>query len=88
MGSVNKTDQMLQPYNPARKSYTWLKKMGIHVASRMLLNAFILHKHCQSENMRFKDFIISCCRGILEKYSEDYRKSFGEHAEKSKILTR
>ena len=66
MGSVDKTDQMLQPYNPARKSYTWFKKMGIHVASRMLLNAFILHKHCQSENMRFKDFIISCCRGILE----------------------
>lgn len=88
MGSVDKTDQMLQPYNPARKSYTWFKKVGIHVASRMLLNAFILHKHCQSENMRFKNFIISCCRGILEKYSEDYRKSFGEHAEKSKISTR
>ena len=29
MGSVDKTDQMLQPYISTRKSKTWLKKLGI-----------------------------------------------------------
>lgn len=34
----------MQPYNPARKSVKWYKKLGIHLIHRALLNAFILAK--------------------------------------------
>ena len=52
MGSVDKTDQMLKPYNQTRKSYTWLKKLSIHIVSKMLLNAFKYN----GEITQFKDF--------------------------------
>lgn len=86
--SVDKTDQILQPHNPTRKSYSWFKEVDIHVVSRMPLNAFILHTNCNGEIARFKNFIISCCQGMLQKHSVDYRKHFEKStAEESKTST-
>ena len=43
MGSVDKTDQLLEPYSYDRKSLAWYKKLGIHFVFRMLLNALLLY---------------------------------------------
>ncbi|GBN17363.1 hypothetical protein AVEN_165904-1 [Araneus ventricosus] len=43
MGDVDAVDQALEPYNCARKSYTWFKKLGLHIIHRMLLNANVFY---------------------------------------------
>lgn len=89
MGSVDHVDQLLQPYNPTRKSYTWFKKFGIHMASRMLLNGLVIHRNAGGEYVRFKDFIIKCCKEILIKYTEGYKKMFsagGSKGDETKTL--
>lgn len=62
MESVDKSNQMLQPYNPTRNSYISFKKVGIHVASKMLLHAFTLHKNSQDNNVYFKIILFLRCR--------------------------
>lgn len=39
IGSIDHVDELLQPYNTNHKSYMWIKKFDIHIASRLLLNA-------------------------------------------------
>ncbi|XP_030758008.1 uncharacterized protein LOC115883739 [Sitophilus oryzae] len=36
MGAVNATDQDLESYNAARKTYAWFKKVGIYVLQRVV----------------------------------------------------
>ncbi len=43
MGAVDAIDQALEPYNCARKSYTWLKKLGFHMIDKMVLNANVFY---------------------------------------------
>ena len=40
MGSVDKADQLLEPYSYDRKFIAWLTKFWIHFIERMVLNAF------------------------------------------------
>ena len=42
MGSVDKQDQMLQPYSIARKTMKWYKKLTFHLLHVALLNSYIL----------------------------------------------
>lgn len=30
MGAVHLVDQLLEPYDPSRKSFAWFKKLGLH----------------------------------------------------------
>lgn len=57
--------QMLQPYNCARKSLKWYKKLGMHLIQVALLNAFILYKKSQGK-LDFLRFIhdVSICNTI------------------------
>ncbi|MPC28607.1 PiggyBac transposable element-derived protein 4 [Portunus trituberculatus] len=44
MGAVDIVDQLLEPYDLTRKSTAWFKKLGIHMVSRMVLNARIIYQ--------------------------------------------
>lgn len=44
MGGVDCTDQLLQPYEIARKSLKWYKKLAIHFLLLAMLNSFLLFK--------------------------------------------
>ena len=46
--------------------------------SRMLLNTFNVQSNCNGETTQFKHFIFSCCREMLQKHSEGYRKHFSK----------
>lgn len=43
-GGVDRTDQLLQPYEIARKSLKWYKKLAIHFLQLAMLNSFLLFK--------------------------------------------
>lgn len=43
-GGVDHTDQLLQPYEIARKSLKWYKKLAIHFLQLAILNSFLLFK--------------------------------------------
>ncbi|KAM4045341.1 piggyBac transposable element-derived protein 4-like [Anomaloglossus baeobatrachus] len=44
MGGVDLADQVLQPYQVSRKSYTWYKKLVIHLFQVATYNSFVLYK--------------------------------------------
>ena len=44
MGGVDRTDQLLQPFEVARKSMKWYKKLAMHLIQLSLLNSFLLYK--------------------------------------------
>lgn len=44
MGGVDCTDQLLQPFQVARKSMKWYKKLALHLVQLSMLNSFIPHK--------------------------------------------
>ena len=43
-GGVHRTDQLLQPYEIARKSLKWYKKLALHFLQLAMLNGFLLFK--------------------------------------------
>ena len=44
MGGVDRTHQLLQPYEIARKSLKWYKKLAIHFLQLAMLHSFLLFK--------------------------------------------
>ena len=44
MGGVDRTDQLMQPYDMARKSLKWYKKLACHFLQLTMLNSFLLFK--------------------------------------------
>jgi len=42
MGGVDKSDQLLEPYDATRKCMAWYKKLAIHLLQQALLNAQII----------------------------------------------
>jgi len=43
MGGVDKSDQLLEPYDATRKCMAWYKKLAIHLLQQALLNAQIMY---------------------------------------------
>ena len=58
--------QLLQPYNPARKTLRWYKKLGIHMLHRALLNSYIIAKKTgyDKDFLRFTKEVIIFLFGI------------------------
>ena len=56
MAGVDKADQYLSPYNIARKSHVWFKKVGFNLIQRLLLNAFLRYKKEKNGKASFKEF--------------------------------
>ena len=44
MGGVDRTDQLLKPYEVPRKTLKWYKKLAIHFMQLSMLNSFILYQ--------------------------------------------
>ncbi|CAH2007765.1 unnamed protein product [Acanthoscelides obtectus] len=79
MGAVDATDQDMEPYNAARKSYAWFKKVGIHVLQRMVLNAKVLYSVTNKRKVDMKDFTLQLCDEILAKHLSDYTAMRDQH---------
>ena len=75
MGSVDKADQLLEPFSYDRKFIAWFKKVGIHFIERMVLNAFILHKSQQSEDDKKKADYLFFIRDVAEGLISDHSRA-------------
>ncbi|XP_050709301.1 piggyBac transposable element-derived protein 4-like [Eriocheir sinensis] len=80
MGAVDLVDQLLEPPDPTRKSYTWFKKLGLHMISRMLLNARTIYcnLHQQRHWMEYGEFIKLVVHQQLTRCSPGYRQLCSE----------
>lgn len=61
MGGVDRTDQLMQPYDMARKSLKWYKKLACHFLQLAMLNSFLVYKkdHGQKRFLEFQHDVIS-----------------------------
>ena len=55
MGGVDRTDQLMQPYDMARKSLKWYKKLACHFLQLAMLNSFLVNKKDRGQK-RFLEF--------------------------------
>ena len=55
MGGVDRTDQLMQPYDMARKSLKWYKKVACHFLQLAMLNSFLVYKKDRGQK-RFLEF--------------------------------
>jgi len=54
MGSVDKSDRMVNSYGIARRTQKWTKKLFFHLTDMTITNAFLIHKSCGSKMMHKK----------------------------------
>lgn len=76
MGAEDLVDQLLEPTDPTRKSYAWFKKLGLHMISRMLLNARTIYYnlHPQRNWMDYGEFIKMVVHQLLTRCSPGYKQ--------------
>lgn len=74
MGSVDGIDQDIEPYDCTRKSYTWFKKIGLHIIQRMVLNAKVLYVNATGQNKSILEFTKILIDALLTKHSLGYNK--------------
>ena len=75
MGSVDKADQLLEPYSYDRKFIAWLKKLGIHFIERMVLTAFLMYKSQQSNEYKKKADYLYFIRDVAEGLISDHSRA-------------
>ena len=56
MGGVDLSDQLLNYYSFLRKSMKWSRKLLIHLFNLMILNAYILNRHCGFKKLSHDEF--------------------------------
>jgi hypothetical protein len=56
MAGIDKSDQIMAPYNITRKSHAWFKKLGFNLLHRLLVNSFILYRKDKDASVDFKEF--------------------------------
>ena len=67
MNGVDMADQLLEPYEPSRKSLAWFKKLGLHLIMRMVLNSFITYRNVSESRIYFKSFLTALVEQLLRK---------------------
>ena len=72
MGAVDTVDQLLEPHDPTRKSYAWFKKIGVHMMSRMVLNARVIYQNLHKCSIGCSEFIKLVVHEMLQEYSLGY----------------
>lgn len=78
MGSLDKTDQLLEPYANDKKSLAWFKKLGIHFIFRAFLNSFLAHKNTSTYKKDFLNFIIAVMGDLAAYHSEKAKRLLEE----------
>lgn len=84
MGSVDKADQCLEPYDIDCSSLALFKEIGMHLIFRNALNAYIACKNESKSKAGFMEFLESLEKDFLWKHnpgSKNFSKS------RKKILT-
>ena len=68
MGGVDRTDQLMQPYEMARKSLKWYKKLACHFLQLAMLNSFLVFKKDLGRK-RFLEFSMMSfqCFSLVQK---------------------
>ena len=70
MGSVDKADQVLEPYSWKRKSLAWFKKLGLHFLDRMMFNSFLVYANTHDEYKKdYVEFIRDVSDKLIRRYS-------------------
>ena len=64
----------MEPYDPTRKFTAWFKKLGIHMVSRMVLNARVIYQilHQSPKSISVVHFIKTLAHEILCECSIGY----------------
>lgn len=76
MGGVDRSDQIIQPYEIPRKSSRWYQKVAFHMLDLALHNANIIYNILNSENkLTHCDFRIRVVTELLEKYGQQKERS-------------
>ena len=72
MGSVDKADQLLEPYSYEKKSLAWYKKLGLHFMHRALLNSHLIYKKQQGPEYKkdFLDFTTKVAEQLISRHSD------------------
>lgn len=68
MGGVDLGDQLIEPYNTARKSIKWYMKVYWHLFDLVLINSLIIYKKIHDSEMDHVTFRRELVKQILEKY--------------------
>ena len=76
MSGVDKADQLLEPYDPSRKSLAWFKKLGLHFVTRMVLNSFLVYKNKVNKKLKFRKYITSLVHRLIACYSKEGKAIF------------
>ena len=79
MGGVDKADQLLEPYDPSRKSHAWFKKLGLHLIMRMVLNSFLVYKNKVNKQMTLRKYIVGLVEELITKHSKDGKSVFDKY---------
>ena len=87
MGGVDRSDQLLEPYDATRKTMTWYKKLAIHLFQLSMLNAHIVYQKSIADPKPFMDFTHDVIGGLLfngddpedEPRSESIARITGRH---------
>jgi len=60
MGSVDKSDRLVNSYGIARRTWKWTKKPLFHITDMIILNAFLIRKSCGDKTMHknFREILI------------------------------
>ena len=65
MGSVDKADQLLEPYSYEKKSLAWYKKLGLHFMHRALLNSQLVYK--KQKGIAYKKHLLDFTSKVAEQ---------------------
>lgn len=75
MGGVDVQDQLMEYYNPVRKSHAWFKKLGFNIIQRLIINAFLRYRAEKNAKARFFDFIKKAVLLLTQIPCEGIQKS-------------
>ncbi len=79
MGSVDMADQLLEPYDPSRKSHAWFKKLGLHFIMRMVLNSFLAYRNIVDKKMKIRIFIENLTKQLLVTHNDNGKTVFEKY---------
>ena len=81
MGSVDMADQLLEPYDPSRKSHAWFKKLGLHLVMRMLLNSFLVYRNTVNKKIKFRNYMQKLVEELLVSHNPNGKEIMNKFME-------
>lgn len=73
MRRIDMDDQLLESYDPSQ-SLAWFKKIGLHLALRIILNCFFAHKNLINKKMKIRIYIETIINELLTTHNLNGRE--------------